>query len=56
MLFLTLTGMAALCLVIPGLWPVALLCVLGLFVLNAALASMLLVGVVGVGLYLKYST
>ena len=55
MLFLTLTGITALCLLISGLWPVALLCVAGLFFLNTWLASALLVGVAGLGLFLLFT-
>ena len=55
MLFVTLAGMAALCLLIPGLWPVALLCVAGLFYLNAWLAAALLIGMAALGFLLRYT-
>jgi hypothetical protein len=55
MLFLTLAGIAALCLLISGLWPVALFCVAGLFYLNAWLSGVLLVGMAGLGFYLLYT-
>ena len=55
MLFLTLTGITALCLLIPGLWPVALICVAALFYLNAWLSGVLLMGMAGLGFFLLYT-
>jgi hypothetical protein len=55
MLFLTLTGITALCLLIPVLWPVALFCVAGLFFLNSWLAMVLLMGMAGLGFFLLYT-
>ena len=55
MLFLTLVGITALCLLIPVLWPVALFCIAGLFYLNAVLASAMLVGLAGLGVFFIYT-
>jgi len=55
MLFLTLTGITALCLLISGLWPVALICVAVLFHLNAWLSAVLLMGMAGLGFFLLYT-
>ena len=56
MLFLTLAGITFLCLLIPALWPVALVCAACLLYFNAYIASVMLISMAVLGLFIHYAT